>query len=345
MNTKTEYPTNAASVEFGWDFQHNAGIMIMLMNIKDAKSIKIEGKSEDIEITLRNGHKIYAQAKSVVRYDDFSHVLANVKKSIGTLNNAWKNGDGECLIYTTNSPNPLSDRMSVMAFSAGPVCLSYDELPTRACKDKIDKIYLQQRCNFPKEKFRIFVFGFHGDEDANRYRNVEESVGKFMERVGLRGRFYWGKRAMERWQVLFGRNASNADLHIEITKEEMMWPLIVWLCDAHEKDVWSSNLDDAAIEEIDMHYKMLIRDVKEDFRFVAKVLSMFDGYKALLENRSKSVKDATLTFVTEKWHEFREDFDLRGADEDITKGVISLAVENVIRNRFDIKRIKAEVNL
>ena len=47
MNTKTEYPTNAASVEFGWDFQHNAGIMIMLMNIKDAKSIKIEGKSED----------------------------------------------------------------------------------------------------------------------------------------------------------------------------------------------------------------------------------------------------------------------------------------------------------
>lgn len=336
---------NASAVDFGWDFQHNAGIMIMLMNIKDARSIRIEGASEDIEITLNNGHKIYAQAKSVTRYDDFSNVLANIKKSIGTLNNAWQNGDGECLIYTTNSPNPLNDRMSMMAFSSAPACISYDELPTQACKGKIDKIYSQKRCSFPKEKFRIFVFGFHGNEDDNRYRNVENWVGRFMESVELHGSFYWGKRAMERWQVLFGRNATKTDRRIEISKETMMWPLIVWLCDAHETDVWSSNVDEGAREEINRHYQRVIRDAKEDFRFVTKVLSLFDEYKALHENRNKGLKDVVQAFVSNRWGEFLLDFDLRGADDEITEAVISLAVENVIRNRFAIKRIKAEVNL
>ena len=46
--------SNASASAFGWDFQANAAILLMLENIENAKSIKVEGRTEDIEITLNN---------------------------------------------------------------------------------------------------------------------------------------------------------------------------------------------------------------------------------------------------------------------------------------------------
>lgn len=42
----------ATSVLFGFDFQANAAIVLMLENIKDLTSIRLEG-AEDIEINLK----------------------------------------------------------------------------------------------------------------------------------------------------------------------------------------------------------------------------------------------------------------------------------------------------
>lgn len=40
---------NATPSSFGWDFQVNAAIVLMLENVKAIKSVRIEGKKEDIE--------------------------------------------------------------------------------------------------------------------------------------------------------------------------------------------------------------------------------------------------------------------------------------------------------
>ena len=37
---------------FGFDFQRNAAIVLMLENIKELKSVRLEGNEEDIEISL-----------------------------------------------------------------------------------------------------------------------------------------------------------------------------------------------------------------------------------------------------------------------------------------------------
>lgn len=50
---------------FGFDFQRNAAIVLMLENIKELKSVRLEGNEEDIEISLNDGQKILAQAKAV----------------------------------------------------------------------------------------------------------------------------------------------------------------------------------------------------------------------------------------------------------------------------------------
>lgn len=48
---------------FGFDFQVNAAIVLMLENIKTLSSVRLEGNEEDIVLTLDNKKKILAQAK------------------------------------------------------------------------------------------------------------------------------------------------------------------------------------------------------------------------------------------------------------------------------------------
>ena len=53
----------ADAVVFGFDFQVNAAIVLMLENITELKSLRLEGNYEDIELELNDNHYILAQAK------------------------------------------------------------------------------------------------------------------------------------------------------------------------------------------------------------------------------------------------------------------------------------------
>lgn len=335
------HSTNASPVEFGWDFQHNAGICIMLMNMKNAKAIRVEGRTEDIEVVLNDNRKVFAQAKSIVEADDYSHVLANLKKAFETLDTAWKTGEGETLIYTTNCPNPLSGIKVMSLFAGAPKCWKYDDLP-RAYQEKIDKVYEERRCAFPKERLRIFILGFHGNDESNRYSNVKMHINEFLDSLKLSDRG-WGQRALDRWQSQFGRNASKTDQDIRITKAEMIWPLIVWLCELNEGDDRLEDYDQADVAEIMRRYGTIINDRAEDFRFATKVLGAYDAYCSAAPNRLS--KEQTSSFVRERWSQFCNEFDLSETGEKIAEAVIKLAIENVIRRRYEINRIKNGVNL
>ena len=68
--------SNASPEVFGFDFQVNATIFLLLDNIKELKTIRMEGASEDIELTMNNGSQIMAQAKGIVKGScDFSNVI------------------------------------------------------------------------------------------------------------------------------------------------------------------------------------------------------------------------------------------------------------------------------
>lgn len=93
---------NASASAFGWDFQINAAILLMLENIKDAKRVRVEGAYEDIEITLHDRTKIYAQVKAIEKPDNTSHVIDKLVKALGTLSDAAKKGDGSVFSYISN---------------------------------------------------------------------------------------------------------------------------------------------------------------------------------------------------------------------------------------------------
>ena len=59
-----QFSNDASASSFGWNFQANAGIFLFLKYMPDAADIKIESISQDIEITLIDERKVFAQAKS-----------------------------------------------------------------------------------------------------------------------------------------------------------------------------------------------------------------------------------------------------------------------------------------
>ena len=76
----------ANAVFFGFDFQVNASIVLMLENIKELQTLRLESDNEDIDIELNSGNHILAQAKSVVNSSsDFSNVRKNLKKALESL--------------------------------------------------------------------------------------------------------------------------------------------------------------------------------------------------------------------------------------------------------------------
>ena len=95
--------SNATASAFGWDFQSNAAIMLMLRNIEKASKVKVEGQSEDVEITLADGRMLMSQVKATVKPDDYSHVKEKLEAGLRTLNNASKLTDVEQLVFVTNS--------------------------------------------------------------------------------------------------------------------------------------------------------------------------------------------------------------------------------------------------
>ena len=124
----------AASSLFGWDFQVNAAIAILIDNIKDVDKVRLEGSKQDIEITLSNKEKIYAQAKAVEKAGDYSNVKKHLANALNSLNNTALDKDGSIkqFIYITNSENPMGNMQTMSQFIGPYIRQPYAQLTDKA---------------------------------------------------------------------------------------------------------------------------------------------------------------------------------------------------------------------
>jgi hypothetical protein len=330
--------SNASASAFGWDFQSNAAIMLMLKNIKVASSVRVEGKTEDIEIALDNGNVIYSQAKAVFDpYNDFSNVVAKLRAGLKTLNEAGTMANVEQLIYVTNSPNPFNKQETIGAFSSSLTSLKYSELPD-SCQQQISELCTSEGYTFDRTLFSVYVMQFHGDGD-NRYKVVKDLTNEFLYSVGL-GERGLGQAMLEIWQRWFSINASQHDFSHSLTKRSMVWPLIVSICEVNSEDALLSDFDEGEVDQIINNYRSIIDNNSERFEFVTKVLSSYNSYGVSVKG-SERIK----SFVSEHWQDFSAEFDIQTTEKDIFAPIVKLAVSNVIRRHRNIVRIKSEVNL
>ena len=215
----------ADAVLFGFDFQINAAIVLMLENIKDLSSIRLEGNCEDIEIKLIDDSRILAQAKAVQEASsDFRNVRANLKKALETLSEQNKT-DVKKLILITNSPNPCNDDLSRSAFY-GHAHRDYELLPPSAKKivgDYLNNISIP----LDVDKFYIHVLPFETDDEAERYKVVMQVINDFIGSIGANLSPGISKKLFGIWKNDVFVNGTKKDASIELTKKNIIWPIIV----------------------------------------------------------------------------------------------------------------------
>lgn len=332
---KIKTSRNASASIFGWDFQTNAAILLMLENIKKADYVKVEGKTEDIEIKLTNGNIIYSQAKSILNADDTVNLSKKLKDAIKTLNEASKNDNVEKLIYITNHSNPLSEQSSIGYFSTT-TQLPFDELPEK-CRKKVIKIVKDNKYKIDTNKLCIAVLPFIGKDENNRYKEIKRAVFEFIGQLNL-VTTYNCQKILEIWQREYFFNASIPDDSIIITKKKMIWPLIVQICEMDDTDEILQDCDEAQIEEIKNNYNNIIDIKSDDFALVAKVLGLYAEYK------NKNSGNMT-TFINEHYTAFEEEFEVKDLSNEDKKCLAQLIIKKIILKRLNIDKIKGAANL
>ena len=329
----------ANAVLFGFDFQVNAAIVLMLENIKELCTLRLESKNEDIDIELISGNHILAQAKSVVNSSsDFRNVRANLKKALMSLSEGSKNVTAEKLILITNSPNPLNEKASRSIFW-GPARRQFATLP--ASSQKIITDYLSgidQPLN--TDQFVIQVVPFETDDDTERYKAVMQVINDFLGemKIDIPG---IGKQLHQVWCGEVFRNGTKKDANIKLTKNSLIWPIIVIATDIDRVDqVFVEQFDSIQYDEIVHRYKETIDSCCERVEFFTKILYDFVAYK----NTGKT-SERTINFVAECWQNYSSEFEADGMNAEMVEALTKVVVYNVLRRRNDIQKIKNGVAL
>lgn len=327
----------ADSVFFGFDFQANAAIVLMLENIKEMCSIRLEG-AEDIEINLNDGRSILAQAKSVVNSSkDFSNVLANLKKSITSLSEANHNtGRVKELIYITNTPNPFNEKQLNPIFY-GVAQRDFSSLPEHL-KDKITKIISTIEKPLDISKFKIQILPFETENDKERYKCVMEAIGNFIPKLG---NISIAKDDLHRiWINDIFRSGTKRSADLKLTKKNIIWPVIVHITKNVNYD--EDENDESDIYELSRNYEVIINTCSEKYEFVTKILCAFNSFKQELKITERKKK--FIEIESNRFSYLFEGLEL-SLSKELQDKLLKVIILNILNKRNQINNIKNAVNL
>ena len=291
----------ANAVLFGFDFQRNAAIVLMLENIKDVRSIRLEGNEEDIELTLENGHKILAQAKAVEKSSsDFSHVRENLKKALTSLSEGERKTDAQQLIFITNSPNPFNDADSRGVFGGLPTRRSFFNLPPTA--QEIVKDYLGDIENpLDLQKFTVQVFPFETDDATERYKAITLAVNDFIGSLNVNVSYGLGKWLLQVWHDDIFINGSKRDASIQLDKKDIIWPILVYETDINRcDDDFLNQFDIGAYDEVIRLYSSTIDSCCERIEFFTKILFDYTQFSS-----TKKQMEKCHDFIDHSWENYK----------------------------------------
>jgi hypothetical protein len=327
----------ANSVMFGFDFQVNAAIVLMLKNIKELSSLKLEGEYEDIELKLEDGSYILAQAKGIeAASSDFRNVRKNLKKALNTLSEGSRDIEVRKLILITNSLNPLNEETNIFF---GESYRDYNTLPPSS-KKIIDNYLDEINESLDREKFMIQVLPFETDNEEERYKVVRQKVDSFIGMLDLSIPGVVDK-ILGLWQNNVFTNGAKKDSNIKLEKRAIIWPIICIVTDVDRHNHESLNIDDELYEEVIEKYREIVTTYSEKFELFTKVLYDYNNYKSDKISNNEKIEE----FIITHFKEYRSDLKLENSDEELEETLIKVILFNILRSRRIINRIKERVKL
>lgn len=341
MPTSDTKSRRSPELLFGISFQANAGIMIMLRNIKAMKSIRLEGAKEDIELTFVDGSKICAQAKSVVRANsDFRNILAYFDDALTSLSEAEAHYQEKVksLIYVTNSIKPIgASEIQIQ----GETYQSFEDLTDKAQKKILARIR-KTHAALPVEKLWIYHLPFCGDDLKERNKYIKEAIRDFIGQItGANGPGVV-ERLMKIWQTDIFDSGSIQDGAIELHKEDIIWPLILIKIDATFDGGFYEQFDPIDLNELLNRYDELMSHKVEHWSTVTQILSDYQNFSP---QKEITVRDKMMKFIDEKWTNYIGEVQEVIEEKSLQETFLKIMLFRILIWSNTIYNIKKSVNL
>lgn len=281
---------NATPTNFGFQFQINVAIYFMFNYLKNIKSIRVEGKKQDVEVTLMNENKYMIQAKSTATniYDNKNN-STKLREALESLAEA-DNKNVECLFYASNLINPLNTTTKEFENNRI-VTVKYSELSPKS-QAKIDKqiannIDNGEIYNINRDKLVILKIPFFGDFPEERHNFIYEVAKITLTKMGEN----LANRHRDIIDYCEGKflNNSATNPKIEISKEEFCnWIILIEV----ENSSLLEQYIDIGISELD--YDEAYRKYQN---YIDRKASSYENYTKVLSLYNKKSKDRMMTII------------------------------------------------
>ncbi len=259
----------------------------------------------------------------------------------------------EKLYFVTNYPNPIGGRQSQYNIFMGGTYIerSFEELPLGAKTSALNKIkdvekeYEEYGLKMDTQNLFISVIPFDGEIKDIRERTISVQIKEFLNSISVNEGS--SKELLEIWQSDMFFNASNVDTRIELSKKNLMWPIVVLNCELSEDDKLLDKIEDDLgldpedVETILRRYGDFIDKKIEHFDFVIKVINDFKFHKK--SNRGRERKPEF--FVNKYWSVYKEDIYSEDLDEELLETLIKVILLKLLNKQNTVSRVIKEVNL
>lgn len=365
------FDNDASASSFGWDFQANAGIFLFLKLFTDAKDIKIESKQQDIEITLNDNSKVFAQAKSTQDYTSCKDGREKLKDAIISLSrNNYKNNK---LVYISNIPNTFpkcndcfnnvivsyKDSLDGVKKSMDNILKSVlrklnDNLKKESDTTKINKIRstIDKIENFNTDYLYFStICPYYGPNDV-RYMKIKEIIHEFLiNKVQLSNEDTnnISEKLLIFWQDYFQFNSTtkDGDINKSISKEKFAWPIVVYLVDRDVPEVESClsfTPDNSLREEIKRYLNDIHCVYHERYRFTNTVLQDYNNYKN--QNVNNTPKNIELDFVKKCGSKYYSEFgEIDDYDKELKEYVTKTFIYRILLNNRKVSSVFKTVGI
>ena len=152
---------------------------------------------------------------------------------------------------------------------------------------------------------------------------------------------------LEIWQSEFLFNATTSNVSIDLTKNQVIWPIIVMNSQLLEDDknfeklIDEFQMDEEEIEIVLYKYTTFIDKLSEKFSFVMKVNSDYEIYRKNKIGNERGIK----SFINDKWTDYIYLVNTDKIEEEVKQIIVKIILFKILNLKTMVKKLKKEVKL
>lgn len=359
-----EKNTQASYSAWGWLFQVTAAMVMGLKYRKNLTEMKVEGKTEDIELYFKDKKPMFVQAKSTGKsIENNSNATEHCTKALNTLINTSniKKKNYSQLIYISNFLNPLKLTDEIWRALWKP---SKDELLVQNYASDIPqegKEYLNERADAAKQQLKAggylytddyfdwnkvsvatLIFSRKNEEDLED--NIKEcaALNRLIDEILKRDT---NKLRDNIEAELYRRYVSNAtNFKLMIKKNEICSLFIYKIVQGAPETYLEKKIPIFQQEDVETYAKGFIDEQSKNIEVINKILVDFYEFDA---SKYANEEEKLNAFIDQEGEdeELKSCFPMDEKDEEIQKSCLKYLTYKILYKQHAIKDTRKEFNL